>query len=82
MEESDKYPFCQDIMSSSSARTSCTFDATAIGSCNLVQFGSTLPPLYQNFDAIEGIDLVCKILPMALRQSSAVIFSIAFLVAS
>lgn len=56
MEESDKYPFCQDIMSSSSARTSCTFDATAIGSCNLVQFGSTLPPLYQNFDAIEGID--------------------------
>ena len=56
MEESDTYPFCRDIMSSGSAKTSCTFDATAIGSCNLVQFGSTLPPLYQNFDAIEGID--------------------------
>ena len=40
-----QYPFCQDIMSSNSAKTTCTFDATAIGSCNLVQFGSTLPPL-------------------------------------
>ena len=56
MDESESYPFCQDIMSSSSAKTTCTFDATAIGSCNLVQFGSTLPPLYQNFDTIEGID--------------------------
>ena len=51
-----QYPFCKDIMSSSSTKTTCTFDASAVGSCNLVQYGSALPPIYQNFDKVENVD--------------------------
>lgn len=52
-----QYPFCTEIMSSSSAtKTTCTFDASAVGSCNLVQYTADLPPLYQNFDVVQGVN--------------------------
>jgi len=51
-----QYPFCNDIMSSSSTKTTCTFDATAVGSCNLVQYAADLPPIYQNFDQVPGVE--------------------------
>ena len=51
-----QYPFCKDIMSSSSTKTTCTFDATSVGSCNLVQYASELPALYQNFDQVSGVN--------------------------
>lgn len=56
-----QYPFCQDIMLSTTTKTTCTFDATAVGSCNLVQFSSDLPPMYQNFDFLEGVEDVAKV---------------------
>ena len=40
----------------SSTKTTCTFDATAVGSCNLVQYTADLPPIYQNFDNVPGVD--------------------------
>ena len=53
---SSRYPFCNEIMGAS-PKTSCTADRKAVGSCNLVQFSSSLPEIYQNFDAVEGIDI-------------------------
>ena len=40
----------------SSTKTTCTFDATAVGSCNLVQYAADLPPIYQNFDQVPGVE--------------------------
>ena len=51
-----QYPFCHDIMSSTSSKTTCTFDASSVGSCNLVQYTQDLPLIYQNFDHVAGID--------------------------
>merc|ERR1739844_356990 len=55
MERNDRH-FCQDLMSAGSSKTTCTFDSTSIGSCNLVQFEQELPPLYQNTVQVPGID--------------------------
>ena len=51
-----EYPFCTDIMSSSATKTTCTFDASAVGSCNLVQYSQPLPPIYQNFEEVPGVE--------------------------
>ena len=45
------------IVTLGSTKTTCTFDATAVGSCNLVQYSAELPPIYQNFDQVPGVDL-------------------------
>ena len=50
-----KYPFCDTVMQSTS-RTFCTFDSRAVGSCNLVQFGSEIPKIYQNFAELKGVE--------------------------
>ena len=55
MEQNDHH-FCQDLMSSGSSKTTCTFDSSSIGSCNLVQYGQDLPPIYQNMKNVKGID--------------------------
>jgi leishmanolysin-like peptidase len=49
------YPFCKKLMVTNSM-TSCTYDGSSVGSCNLVQFGQDLAPIYQNFDILDGVD--------------------------
>ena len=49
------YEWSLKMISCSSTKTTCTFDATAVGSCNLVQYGGDLPPIYQNFDQVPGV---------------------------
>ena len=50
-----KYPFCTSLMQGS-AKTSCTADFTAVGSCNLVKYRTDLPEMYQNFKEVEGVN--------------------------
>jgi len=48
-------PFCNSLMGSAE-KTYCTADKRSVGSCNLVQYKSKLPDVYQNFDEVEGLD--------------------------
>ena len=56
MEDRTKnYPFCRTMMHSS-PKTSCTYDRSAVGSCNLIEFDTDLPDIYQNFKSLPGVD--------------------------
>ena len=48
-------PFCSSLMADSE-KTYCTADGASVGSCNLVMYQEALPPVYQNFEAVEGVD--------------------------
>ena len=37
-------------------QTFCTEDKESVGSCNLVVFSQNIPDIYQNFDAVDGVD--------------------------
>ena len=39
-----------------SEKTYCTADGASVGSCNLVMYQEALPPVYQNFEAVDGVD--------------------------
>ena len=52
--ESGPNPFCSTLMSSTT-KIFCNHDRSAVGSCNLVQYGESLPLIYQNFDRLEGV---------------------------
>ena len=48
-------PFCSSLMADSE-QTYCTADGASVGSCILVMYQEDLPPVYQNFEAVEGVD--------------------------
>jgi len=48
-------PFCNSLMQNAD-KTFCTEDKESVGSCNLVVFGRNIPDIYQNFDAVDGVD--------------------------
>lgn len=48
-------PFCSQLMHAS-PKTTCTDDGRSVGSCNLVQYAEDIPPIYQNFDTVKGLD--------------------------
>jgi len=48
-------PFCNSLMQNAE-KTFCTEDKESVGSCNLVIFSQNIPDIYQNFDAVEGVD--------------------------
>ena len=39
-----------------SVQTSCTADLSSVGSCNMVQYSQDLPDIYQNFQAVAGVE--------------------------
>ncbi len=44
--ERRKFPFCSELMATA-PKTRCTSDGSSVGSCNLVQFRSSVPSEYQ-----------------------------------
>jgi len=48
-------PFCNSLMQNAE-KTFCTEDRESVGSCNLVVFSQNIPDIYQNFDAVDGVD--------------------------
>jgi len=47
-------PFCSTLMNDG-IKTYCTADKGSVGSCNLVQYNSKVPDIYQNFDFVDGV---------------------------
>ena len=42
-------------------RTECTHDLRAVGSCNMVQYSSPLPDIYQNFAGSPALSNIMNI---------------------
>ncbi|XP_071451528.1 leishmanolysin-like peptidase [Hetaerina americana] len=48
-------PFCTRVKRNP-LHTECTHNRKSVALCNLLQFPEPLPPLYQNFEKIDGVD--------------------------
>jgi len=54
-EEDLSTPFCETLMNNAE-RTYCTADSRSVGSCNLVEYNSRVPDIYQNFGKVDGVE--------------------------
>ena len=50
-----KSPYCS-IVQDGQGMTLCNHDRSSVGSCNLVQYGRSLPKIYQNFAYAENVN--------------------------